>query len=155
MAEGFARKYGSDVMEAFSAGVAPASVVQPLTHQVMEEKNISLDGHHPKHYSMFDLLTFDLIVNMSGYKLPGRLPGEVREWKIVDPISRSEDVYIAVRNEIEAAVMRLILELRNGRIPAVKNSDTGTPVTRAAGTRPEKREAPAHGSSPFRMGRRR
>ena len=156
MAEGFARKYGSDVLEPFSAGTAPASIVQPLTHQVMEEKNISLDGQHPKHCSAFDLSTFDLIVNMSGYRLPGRPSGEVREWKVIDPIGRSEDVYISVRDDIEAAVMRLILELRTGRTPATRSPEAGTPVTRAPEIRrPENREAPVHGSSPFRMGRRR
>lgn len=156
MAEGFARKYGSDVLEPFSAGTAPASIVQPLTHQVMEEKNISLDGQHPKHYSTFDLSTFDLIVNMSGHRLPGHPSGEVREWKVIDPIGRSEDVYISVRDDIEASVMRLILELRSGRAPAAKTPAPASPIARAPETRrPEKREAPAHGSSPYRMGRRR
>jgi arsenate reductase (thioredoxin) len=156
MAEGFARKYGSDVMEALSAGTAPASIVQPLTQQVMEEKNISLDGQYPKHVSTFDLSTFDLIINMSGYRLPGRPSVEVREWTVVDPVGRSEDVYTAVRDDIEAAVMRLILELRTGRTSATRSPEPGTPVTRVPETRrPEKREAPAHGSSPFRMGRRR
>ena len=156
MAEGFARKYGSDVMEAFSAGVAPASIVQPLTQEVMEQKNIGLDGQHPKHYSMFDLSTFDLIVNMSGSRLPGRTSGEVREWKVVDPIGRSEDVYLSVRDDIEASVMRLILELRSGRTPATRSPEAGTPATPVPETRrPEKRETPEHGSSPFRMGRRR
>lgn len=44
MAEGFARKYGSDVLEAASAGLSPASIVQPLTRKVMEAKNINIDG---------------------------------------------------------------------------------------------------------------
>jgi protein-tyrosine-phosphatase len=146
MAEGFARKYGSDVMEPFSAGIAPASIVQPLTKKVMEDKNVSLDGQHPKHCSALDLSTFDLIVNMSGIGLPTPSACEMREWKVVDPIGRSEDVYIAVRDEIEGSVMRLILELRSGYAP--------TPRVREA-PRPEKTDRPGHGSSLFRMGRRR
>ena len=35
MAEGFARSYGADVMEAHSAGLAPAVSVPSLTRQVM------------------------------------------------------------------------------------------------------------------------
>jgi arsenate reductase (thioredoxin) len=112
MAEGFARKYGSDVLEAASAGLSPASIVQPLTRKVMEAKNINIDGQSPKGLNSVPLRSFDLIVNMSGTKLPVRVPGEVREWTVQDPISQPEEVYVAVREEIEMRVMLLILELR-------------------------------------------
>jgi len=112
MAEGFARKYGSDVMEPLSAGLSPASIVQPLTKTVMEEKNINLEGQFPKSLDQVDVSTCDLIVNMSGVKLPTRLPIEVREWRVEDPIGRDEETYLAVRDQIEMAVMRLILDLR-------------------------------------------
>lgn len=112
MAEGFARKYGSDVLQAASAGLAPAGIVQPLTKKVMDAKNIRLEGQFPKDLSAINVRNFDLIVNMSGTPFSGRLPIEVREWKVEDPIGREEDVYIAVRDEIEMLVMRLILELR-------------------------------------------
>jgi arsenate reductase len=112
MAEGFARRYGADVLEPASAGLSPAAIVQPLTKQVMQAKNILIDDHYPKHLSSLDLSSFDLIINMSGAKLPAQLPVEVREWNIEDPIGRSEDIYIAVREKIEHLVMNLILELR-------------------------------------------
>ncbi|MBV9611230.1 MAG: hypothetical protein JO091_02105 [Acidobacteriaceae bacterium] len=112
MAEGFARKYGSDVMEPFSAGLSPAAIVQPLTKTVMEEKNINLDAQYPKSLDAVDVSGCDLIVNMSGVKLPTRMPIEVREWRVEDPIGRDEETYIAVRDQIEMAVMRLILDLR-------------------------------------------
>jgi arsenate reductase len=138
MAEGFARKYGADVMDVFSGGTSPAPIVQPLTKEVMAEKNVSLEGQYPKHFSVFDLDSFDLIVNISGFKLPVRPVGELREWDIVDPIRQSEAVYTEVRDKIESLVMRLILELRNNGRPAVpKPSDN------------------VRGSSLFRMGRRR
>jgi arsenate reductase len=138
MAEGFARKYGADVMEIFSGGTAPAAIVQPLTKHVMAEKNVSLDGQYPKHFSVFDLDLFDVIVNITGLKLPVRPNAEMREWDIVDPIRQSEAVYVEVRDQIESLVMRLILELRNGG--------------RAAAPKPP--DAARH-SSLFRMGRRR
>src|SRR3954464_13235438 len=47
MAEGFARAYGSDVLDIQSAGLSPASIVQPLTAQTMMERNIRLDGQFP------------------------------------------------------------------------------------------------------------
>ena len=112
MAEGFARRYGSDVMQPASAGLAPALIVQPLTKKVMSERNINIDDQHPKDLGMLELKSFDLIVNMSGAKLPPRIPIEVREWKVEDPIGQPEEVYITVRDQIENAVMRLILEFR-------------------------------------------
>jgi len=112
MAEGFARKYGADVIDCASAGFAPAPIVQPLTKKVMEAKNVNIDNQFPKNLGTIDLRTFDIIVNMSGTKLPARMPIEVREWKIEDPIGRTEEVYAKVRDELEMLVMRLILEFR-------------------------------------------
>ncbi len=112
MAEGFARKYGSDVMEAASAGLSPAPIVQSLTKAVMEAKNIVIDDQFPKHLVSLDLRGFDLIINMSGTKLPPRLSVEVRDWPIDDPIGCEEGVYLDVRDRIEQRVMQLILELR-------------------------------------------
>jgi arsenate reductase len=112
MAEGFARKYGADVMEVGSAGLSPASIVQPLTHEVMIQKNIDISEQFPKDLGSVDVASYGLIINMSGVKLPGRIPIEVRDWKVVDPIGRSEETYLAVRDQIEGLVMQLVLELR-------------------------------------------
>jgi arsenate reductase (thioredoxin) len=112
MAEGFARKYGSDVLQPSSAGFAPANIVQPLTKKVMEAKNINIDGQFPKDLDQVGVAQFDLIVNMSGSKLPDRISAEVREWNVQDPIGQSEDTYVQVRDQLENQVMRLILDLR-------------------------------------------
>jgi arsenate reductase len=114
MAEGFARRYGSDVMEPASAGLSPASIIQPLTKKVMEAKNIRLDGQFPKDLAGLDVQKFDLVVNISGVPLSSRYPVEMREWRVEDPIGCDESVYTAVRDQIEMLVMQLILELRRG-----------------------------------------
>jgi arsenate reductase len=111
MAEGFARRYGGDVMEVQSAGLAPASIVQPLTRKVMADKNISLDGQFPKDLSAVNVHDCDLVVNMSGTKLSTK-DLLVRDWPVDDPIGCPEEVYVRVRDEIEMGVMQLILELR-------------------------------------------
>lgn len=112
MAEGFARRYGSDVMEVQSAGLAPAPIIQPLTKKVMEAKNINIDDLWPKDLVTIPSRDLHLMINMSGVKLPPRGRMEVREWKIEDPIGQSEEVYSEVRDEIEVLVMKLIVELR-------------------------------------------
>lgn len=128
MAEGFARRYGSDVMEPSSAGFSPATIVQPLTKKVMEAKNINLDAHYPKSLDAIQVSSFDLIVNMSGTKLPTRLAVQVLDWKVEDPIGRDEETYVSVREQIEMAVMRLILELRKEARDAESAAERAMPA---------------------------
>ena len=117
MAEGFAAKYGSDVMHAVSAGLAPAPIVQLLTKKVMEAKNINIDHQYPKDLTAVDPATFDIIVNMSGRKFPTSSAIDIRSWRVEDPIGKEEEVYVAVRDQIEMQVMHLILELRRNANP--------------------------------------
>ncbi len=112
MAEGFAKKYGRDVMAPASAGLAPASIIQPLTRAVMEEKGISLSGQFPKSYDAVGAAGFDLIVNLSGFPMPAA-KAPLREWRVADPVGQNDQVYREVRDMIERFVMMLILELRD------------------------------------------
>lgn len=139
MAEGFARKYGSDVIAPASAGFAPATIVQPLTKKVMEAKNINIDSQFPKSLDQVGVAQFDLIINMSGTKLPGRTEAEVREWNVTDPIGQSEEIYIQVRDQLEHQVMHLILDLRRD---ARKKIEPKGPARRLLGNR----RARAHSS---------
>jgi arsenate reductase (thioredoxin) len=133
MAEGFARAYGSDVIEPVSAGLAPAAIIQPLTKQVMEAKNISLEDQHAKDLSQIDLQNIDLIVNMSGRPLPPDLPVEVREWRIRDPIGCDEATYVAIRDQIEHLIMGLILDLRRENRPAKRPPSLRSMLGRGSG----------------------
>jgi arsenate reductase len=114
MAEGFARCYGSDVLAAWSAGLAPAQIVQPLTIEVMRWKNIDIQEQFPKSIHELDLNAFDVIFNMSGVALPAGIRGEIRVWNVMDPMQQAEEVYLQVRDQIEGLVMQYILELRRG-----------------------------------------
>jgi arsenate reductase (thioredoxin) len=114
MAEGFALSYGKDVMAVESAGLAPATLVAPLTRKVMlEAKHIDLSEHWPK--PVFDTTgPFDMIVNISGHPLPPEISaGQVRVWTVEDPVLGDEAVQLKVANEIEGLVQQLILELRH------------------------------------------
>jgi protein-tyrosine-phosphatase len=116
MAEGFARSLGSDVLIAQSAGLAPALAVAPLTHYVMLEKNIDLGDCYPKELARVEG-EFDLTINMSGYELPPHPSAQVEDWKVVDPIGESEQVFRQVRDQIEQRVQQLVARLRS-RKPA-------------------------------------
>ena len=112
MAEGFAKRYGSDAAEVSSAGLSPASFIPELTKAVMMDKNISLEGQSPKGIEVFPKVQWDVVVNISGLPLPHLQAGRIVEWKIQDPMGQRQLVHERVRDEIENLVMRLILELR-------------------------------------------
>ena len=111
MAEAFARAYGADIMEVQSAGVSPATYIAPLTKQTLGERNLTIDGHFPKGLDLMRRQQFDLVINMSGVPV-GLAGARVIEWKVPDPIGQPEAYYRTVATQIEALVMRLIVELR-------------------------------------------
>src|SRR5271168_1098999 len=99
MAEGFANHYGKDVMTATSAGLAPTQVVAQETIDTMAEKNIDILGHFPKKFDPLEAKDADLIVNMSGFVLPGKPSAPVDEWKVRDPYWDSMEVYRESAND--------------------------------------------------------
>lgn len=112
MAEGLANHYGSDILLATSAGLSPVSIVMPETVAIMSDINIDISRHVPSRYEPMSVSYYDIVVNMSGYKLPGKSPKELHEWQVEDPFQRSAEVYLRVRQDLEQRVMQLILRLR-------------------------------------------
>src|ERR1043166_7470139 len=106
MAEAFARAYGSDVLIAASAGLAPAATIARDTMRAMEEKGLDLRDHFPKAIRHLGRSQFDLIINMSGFELPGPPAAPVREWEIPDPVLLEYEEHCEVRDLIERMVRR-------------------------------------------------
>lgn len=119
MAEGLARKYGSDVMEVASAGLFPIHRVDPNSIKMMAERNIDISDAFPKSALEVEPLTFDLIVNMSGQKVPP-LAVPVEEWNVPDPIGKDDFAFRQTADLLEQMVMRLILQIRLKQHPIVK-----------------------------------
>lgn len=112
MAEAFANSYGSDVLVATSAGLAPVVSVVPETVAIMREVDVDVSRHVPMPYNPRLAGNYDIVVNMSGYRLPGKPPAEVLEWTVKDPYQNKPEVYRKVRDDIEERVTGLILRLR-------------------------------------------
>lgn len=112
MAEAFARAYGTDVVEAESAGIAPALAVPDVTRTVMREKGIEMDSHFPKALLHMDLKSYDVIVNMSGLPLHAPAGVQMLTWNVPDPVGEGDKVVRQVRDEIEQLVVGLLIRLR-------------------------------------------
>lgn len=123
MAEGFARELGNGVVDAFSAGVAPAGINQK-TYKVMEEAGIDISRQSSKGMDENLLNSMDIIVTLCSHAeelCPLTPPGIMRiHWPIYDPIrSIGTEIEIMesfrkVRDEIGRRVKDLIDRIRNG-----------------------------------------
>ncbi len=114
MAEGFAKCYGSDVMQPESYGLAPVPNVPRTGILAMQEKNIDISRHVSRRYMPAAGAAADVVVNMSGYRLPGAQPRNLIEWTIVDPYGKDIVEYRKTRDVLEEKVMNLILTVRRG-----------------------------------------
>lgn len=119
MAEAFARQLGRGVVEASSAGLYPAAIIQPETLQVLAERGIdpglAAELGPPRSVLLLNPAGIGLIVNMSGVPLGPLLngfTGRAIEWQVQDPIGQSIQVYRSARDQIEKKVAELLEQLR-------------------------------------------
>jgi len=113
MAEGWAKKLGSEVFEAYSAGTESYPEVKPLAIKVMEEAEVDMSGHYPKLLS--DIPTeVDILITMGcNVKCP-HVPCRYREdWGISDPSGGTVEDYRRTRDVIKERVEDLIKMVRN------------------------------------------
>ena len=126
MAEGYARAYGTEIVEALSAGMEPKGL-NPVTVEVMREKGIDISHHQSKALSEDLARTMDYVITVCGNadeRCPVLPPGVKRlHWPLEDPAQAkgSRDEILAVfrrsRDEIEERIQSLLAELQS-RSPA-------------------------------------
>jgi arsenate reductase len=115
MAEAFANHFGSDVISATSAGLSPMPQIVKQTVDVMAERGIDISEHQPTWYEPDLAVRYDIVVNMSGFRLPGQQAKEVIEWNVEDPFMKPMATYRKVRDGLEMSVVQLIVRLRKGK----------------------------------------
>ncbi len=124
MAEAIANARHADVIDAFSAGLGPAPIVQALTFSCLRENGIQLDREkQPQPLTKCDWKSADLIVNMSGHGVLSVIPEYKKDiliWDIPDPIGQHVAVYRMARDLIDRQVTALANALRKGtRLPGL------------------------------------
>jgi len=122
MAEGYAKHYGKELVEAQSAGTMPADLVAPKAIEVMKEKGIDISKQFPKSLDFKIINEMDHLISMGcGVRESCINPTlfdlveNFTDWNIEDPIHQPIETYRKVRDKIEAKVIELLDEIkRNG-----------------------------------------
>jgi arsenate reductase len=124
MAEGFARRYGGEALEVYSAGLTPAGVNENAV-KVMAEMGIDISGQTSKAIDRELLNRMDLIITLCGHaeSLCPATPPEIKRlhWPVDDPVGTkgSEEKVLAefrrARDEIMGKVVELIRGIENKR----------------------------------------
>ncbi len=127
MAEAFVARFGRGVIDAWSAGIAPAKEADRMATAVMRERGFALGEIIPKGLDSIRGETIDLVVHFGCPEaglpatlslarragLPASSSGERRDWgDIADPRGKAYSAYRKAREEIGTRVMGLIREAR-------------------------------------------
>jgi arsenate reductase (thioredoxin) len=113
MAEAFARIYGSDAIEAYSAGSRPSGVVNPTAIDAMRELGYDLSGHASKSLDEIPQVEYDFVATMGcGDACPYVKAKQRADWQIPDPKNLPPAVVNHVRELISDKVRETLRELR-------------------------------------------
>jgi len=116
MAEGWAKKLGVDLFEAYSAGTHDYPEIKPLALQVMKEAGVNLSGQKPKRIG--DIPTeLDILITMGCNVTCPYIPNKLTEdWGIEDPSGKGIEAFRKTRDEIKTKVQNLIQRITEGTL---------------------------------------
>lgn len=116
MAEGWAKKLGSDIFEVYSAGTEDYPEVKPLAVQVMEEAGVDMSAHKPKLLS--DIPSeLDLLITMGCNVVCPFVPNKHSEdWGLDDPSGGPIEGYRETRELVKEKVELLIQRVKEGTL---------------------------------------
>lgn len=116
MAEGWAKKLGSEVLEAYSAGTEDYPEVKPLAVEVMEEAGVDMSSHRPKLLSDIPS-TLDILITMGCNVECPFVPCKHREdWGLTDPSGGPIENYRETRDLIQRKVEDLIDRVKRNAV---------------------------------------
>jgi arsenate reductase len=120
IAEGFARELGKDIIEPYSAGLAPAGV-NPKAIFVMKEIGIDISKQKSKAIDEELLKQMDIIITLCGHAeaMCPMTPPEIKKihWPIDDPVGAAGtkdeimNAFRKARDEIKGKVRSFLSEL--------------------------------------------
>ena len=110
MAEAFAKIYGRDNIDAYSAGSSPSGKINSKAIDTMSELGYDLSKHHSKSLEEVKRFSpFDAVITMGcGDACPWMPAKQFIEWDIPDPKEMSEEDLRKVREQIKKSVKNLL-----------------------------------------------
>jgi arsenate reductase len=112
MAEGLARGFHSDTLEAVSAGSRPAGWVHPMAIRALADIGIDISDAQSKPADEFLSQKFDVVVTVcdSAAQDCPMWPGAARieHWGIEDPTGGGYDGFIEKRDELRRRIEALV-----------------------------------------------
>jgi protein-tyrosine-phosphatase len=118
MAEAFARHYGQDRFEVYSAGSRPRGQVDATAVTVMQERGVAMDRHTSKALNELPHVEWDAVVTMGCGDACPNVPARQRiDWRIPDPARQPLIVYRQVRDMIDESVKTLVADLTRPALP--------------------------------------
>jgi arsenate reductase len=112
MAEAFAKMFGKNILEAFSAGSKPSGKINPKAIAAMKEKGYDLRRHSSKSLSEIPDIRFDYVITMGcGDECPMINAVRREDWNIPDPREMNPAEFNVIRDLIKKNVLNLISEI--------------------------------------------
>jgi arsenate reductase (thioredoxin) len=111
MAQAFAKIYGGDKVEAYSAGSKPSGIINPKAIAAMKDIGYDLLTHDSKSVENFRGVDFDYVVTMGCGDTCPFVPAKHRlDWQIPDPRHMEMPEFIKVRDFIGEQVKNLLAQ---------------------------------------------
>ena len=112
MAEGYAKKYGGDMIEAFSSGSKPSGIVNAKAIEAMKKVGIDISKNVSKGFEALPYDKFDYIITMGCHDVCPYFPAKEQiDWKIEDPKGKPVEEFEKIRDEIGLKVKELIASI--------------------------------------------
>ena len=109
MAEGFAKRFGKDHIEAWSTGSKPSGKINETAIEVMNEHGIDISAYRSKGLSDLPDVKWDYVVTMGCGDACPFVPSKGRsDWDIPDPKGRTKEDVRNICRQIEDQVIELI-----------------------------------------------
>ncbi|MBN1914211.1 MAG: arsenate reductase ArsC [Candidatus Omnitrophica bacterium] len=109
MAEGFAKKLGYGIIEAYSAGSRPSGEVNPDAIRVMQEEGIDISENRSKSFQELPVKEFDFVITLGCKDTCPFIPAENHiEWDVDDPKGKNIDVFRKIKDQIKSKVQLFV-----------------------------------------------
>ena len=112
MAAGFMRELSGGRVEVLSAGSEPKDQINPVAIEAMAEEGIDIAGNTPKILTVEAVQESDVVITMGCGDACPVFPGKrYEDWELDDPAGQDIEVVRRIRDDIEARVRALLVEL--------------------------------------------